>query len=400
MDLPIRPPEPDHAGLSSRVAVWFGGRPVLDIQVGLSRRRAQGTDDLEGLPGRRQGYTAVPGDGRGFTRNISPGHTGTGHGPRVIPRAPAHVVQAASGVREPSRISENENSAVVNFWNSLSPEAQQAFRSMADKRVFAAGARLMQEGEQANHVAVILDGWTEIRVRKNSGERVVARRGPGQLIGERAALQISVRSATVVAIQPVDALVMHTEDFVTFVSEHPGVLDIVENQIFTRLKEDPAGSGHDQPHGVPSAPASSQAGPDPSDRRSYIDGTRPHRHLLSGENCTVLRTDVVAFGADERNDEDREIIRRAISDMMPRALGRAWDTCRCEDRGDGHLIVAPPSVPTEQVMERLLTVLSPDLRRHNRIYSEWIRIQLRVAVDVGPITESLKGVSGKSIIRT
>jgi CRP-like cAMP-binding protein len=143
----------------------------------------------------------------------------------------------------------------INFWNSLSTEQQKAFRSMATRRIFALGARLMQEGEQADHVAVILGGWTEIRIHETGGERVVARRGPGQLIGERAALQVNVRSATVVAIQTVDALVMRTEDFAAFISTYPSALGIVEKQIYTRLREGTVGevasSGPEQP--LPSA---------------------------------------------------------------------------------------------------------------------------------------------------
>jgi class 3 adenylate cyclase len=279
-----------------------------------------------------------------------------------------------------------ESNAVASFWNSLSPAEQQAFKSLADERVFAAGARLMQEGERANHVAVILDGWAEIRVTEHGCERVIARRGPGQLVGERAALQVSVRSATVVAVQPVDALVMHTADFAAFVSDHPGVLHIVENQIFSRLRERPA----DHEHGW--------TGPRRPADRILAGDLRPQRQLLTGENCTVLRTDVVAFSADQRNDEDRAIIRRATTDMTQLALGTARDLCRCEDRGDGHLIIASPSIPTAQVMNRLLRVLRRELQRHNRIYSDSIRVQLRVAVDVGPVTEDATGVSGKAII--
>jgi len=270
----------------------------------------------------------------------------------------------------------------VSFWTSLSPGEQQAFRAVADKRVFAAGARLMQEGEHANHVAVILDGWTEIRVREHDGERVVARRGPGQLVGERAALQVSVRSATVVAIQPVEALVMPTEDFAAFVSDHPGVLDIVENQIFSRLRE---------------RTTAGWVAPGRPDNRARPASPRPRRRL-TGENCTVLRTDVVAFSAEDRNDEDRAIIRRATMAMTHQALGTTRDLCWCEDRGDGHLIVAPPSIPTARAMQGLLAGLVRELRRHNRIYSNSIQVRLRVAVDVGPVTEDVSGVSGKAII--
>jgi cyclic nucleotide-binding protein len=404
MNLPIGLSEPRHAWRSSKVALSWSGSfagQALKIKVGLSRSDAQEIADLAGqLLGGETVYSTLHGEGRtGLPLKPPPGHADSWQIPQVIPRVSGQQAQVSSGDPKPPRVSGNENAAVVNFWNSLSWEEQQAFRTMADKRVFAAGARLMEEGEQANHVAVILDGLTEIRVLKNGHERVVARRGPGQLIGERAALRISVRSATVVAIQPVDALVMHTDRFVAFISDHPGVLDIVENQIFTRMKEEPAGCENDQPRGALATSADNWSVPDRSGHHSFPESPRPHRRVLNGENCTVLLTDVVSFGADERNDEDREIIRQATSDMTRLALDPAWDVCRCEGRGDGHLVVAPPSIPTAQVMEWLLTVLPRELKRHNRIYSKYVRIQLRVALDVGPIVEDAEGVSGKSIIQ-
>jgi CRP-like cAMP-binding protein len=386
----MEPSEPRRGWVTSKVEVsWagsFAGKTV-QIQLGLSRSTAQHRLDLGQLPSERVVRPALVGEGyAGLARERQAGHTG--QVPEGNSRTPASEAQLPGDAPESARISEDESTSVVNFWNSLSENEKQAFRARAAKRIFATGARMMQEGEQANQVAVILDGWTEIRTRKNGKEQVVARRGPGQLIGERAALQISVRSATVVAISPVEALVMHTEDFAKFVSDHPGVLDLVENQIFSRLKERAARCEHDEPPGPATLPARSRAG---------AHGAR--RSRLNGENCTVMLTDVVAFGAEGRNDEDREIIRRATLSMTRLFLGAAWDVCRCEDRGDGHLIVLPPAIPTAQAMEQLLRVLPAKLRRHNRIYSESIRVQLRVAVDVGPVTEDMTGVSGNSIIR-
>lgn len=258
--------------------------------------------------------------------------------------------------------------AANGFWGSLNADQKRVFTAMAHKRVFASGAQLMHEGEVADHVAVILSGLTQIRVRENDAEQVVAERGPGQLIGERAALQVSVRSATVIALQPVVALVMRTADFAAFISTYPTVLKIIEEQIYARLRE---GQARYEP--------------------------RPPR--LTGQNCTVVRTDVVAFGADARNDEGRRIIRRASLAMTREALGPVWDACRWEDRGDGLLIIVAPSIPTAEVIDRLLEVLPHQLKRHNRIYSDPIRIKLRIAVEVGPIEEDEVGMSGKPIIQ-
>jgi hypothetical protein len=288
----------------------------------------------------------------------------------------------------PSGAARRGYSRVVNFWDSLTPAERQAFTAVAHERTFARGATIMQEGEQANYVMVIRAGWTQIAVKESGGVRIIAERGPGQLVGERGALRVNVRSATVIALEMVHALVMRTEDFASFISAHPRVLEVVEGQIYDRLTEDLTGYEPDDRPGMvlpePAGHASVQSPP----------------HLLTGENCTVLRTDVVAFGALNRNDRDRRIIRRASLEMMQVSLGYLWDSCTSEDRGDGLLIVVPPMIPTTKIMERLDSELPRELRLHNHTYSESVRIKLRVAANVGPVMGDLLGVSGEAIIRT
>ena len=54
---------------------------------------------------------------------------------------------------------------MVIFWDSLTADQKRASRAKAHERVFASGARLMEEGEHGDHAAVILSGPTvEIRV--------------------------------------------------------------------------------------------------------------------------------------------------------------------------------------------------------------------------------------------
>jgi len=386
MQLPISSSEADRPELSSRVAVSILGRTVLEIHVGLPVGKAASAASVGYLADGRQVWSGLPGDGYA---GAPLEYADNGQIPRPVHQIPTRETPVHGGGTELSHISADENNAMVNFLDSLSFDERQELESIADKRVFASGARLMQEGERANHVAVILSGWTEIRVLEKGVERAVARRGPGQLVGERAALQISVRSATVVAIQTVEALVMSTANFAAFVSAHPPVLEIIENQIYTRLRERPVGGDQSQ-QGWPLA---ERPGHGFSSEQS-----RPRQPVLSGENCTVVRTDVAAFGADKRSDEDRRIIRQATYQMTRTALGSIWDACQWEDRGDGLLLVAPPVIPTARIMERLQAGLAQQLKRHNRIYTDSIRIQLRVAVDVGPVTDDATGMSGKSII--
>jgi class 3 adenylate cyclase len=276
----------------------------------------------------------------------------------------------------------------VNFLRSLQPAEREAFESVAVEAVFPRNARLMSEGEPANYVMVIRKGWTQITVRSPSGERVIAERGPGQLVGERAAFRQNVRSATVTALDEVAALVMPTSDFASFISAHPRVLDVVENQIYDRLTEDPEGYA---PDGWPDGLPLQIAGRGP--------GVRPRAQALTGENCTVIRTDVVGFTAEHRNDGDRQIIRIEGLKMMQASLGTMWDESIIEDRGDGLLIVVPPHVATGKVMECLHRDLPGKLRAHNRRYSESVQIRLRVAVNVGPVVTDGLGMTGDALIR-
>lgn len=97
----------------------------------------------------------------------------------------------------------------------------------------------MVEGERADRVMVILGGRVKVCVDENGTERVLAVRGPGQLVGERGALQVGVRSATIIASETVRVLEARTADFAAFLSAHPRVLAARENQIDGRLVENP-----------------------------------------------------------------------------------------------------------------------------------------------------------------
>jgi CRP-like cAMP-binding protein len=283
-------------------------------------------------------------------------------------------MKPASFASEPERPSDQ---GAVIFWEALDPIQRDAFRSVASPRTFAAGARLMLEGDQAAYVIVILSGRTKISREQNGRECIVAERGPGQLVGERAALQISIRSANVTALETVQALVVRTGDFAAFISAHPAVLDIVESQFYERSRQEPA---RYQPEAV------------------RLGSRSSYPHLLDGENCTVILSDVVGFGAHTRTDEDRRVIRGALFRMTNRFLQGLSDDWSCDDRGDGLLTVVSPSVPTVKIIQHLHNELPAALEAHNRALRASARIQLRVAVNVGPVASDVMGLSGEAII--
>jgi CRP-like cAMP-binding protein len=245
------------------------------------------------------------------------------------------------------------------FWDALDDSAREDLITVAELRIFPAGAKLMQQGTRADHVAVISSGRVRVYVRQGGQDRELTVRGRGELVGERAALRVGERPATVQALDKVRALILTTEQFRAFASAHPVVLRIVENQIYNR--------GAAQP--------------------------------LRGQNCTIIVTDVAGFASHTRNDQDRLAIRRANAVMTMAALDPFWDMCFWADRGDGLTVVVPPDTTTKTVMERLLTVLPAELSRYNAACLATSQFQLRVAVNVGPVDADIIGLSGEAIIR-
>jgi len=121
-------------------------------------------------------------------------------------------------------------------------------------------------------------------------------------------------------------------------------------------------------------------------------------HPFRGQNCTVVYTDVVGFAGRQRTERDRLAIRRALAAITATALAPFWNVCVWADRGDGMLIIVPPGVPTSAVLECLTQNLPVCLHEHNQQNDPAGRIQLRVAVDVGPVVTDHVGVSGNPII--
>jgi hypothetical protein len=120
------------------------------------------------------------------------------------------------------------------FWTALSRADWADIVSASRKRAFPAGTVLMREGQPADTVMVVLDGRVQVSVRERGRDRVIAERGPGDLVGEHGAAPGGVRSATVTAVEPVLALVMRTEDFTAFINDHPDLPDVVKRQVYDR----------------------------------------------------------------------------------------------------------------------------------------------------------------------
>ncbi|TDC72906.1 hypothetical protein, partial [Actinomadura sp. 7K507] len=122
----------------------------------------------------------------------------------------------------------------------------------------------------------------------------------------------------------------------------------------------------------------------------------------AGLTCSVLFCDVAGFGDPSRGDEDRRVVREATYRILLEALessGVPPPATYREDRGDGALVIVSPAVPTASLIDPLADRLGVALRLYNQHAGPAVRIQLRVALHVGPITPDSEGLNGQAIIQ-
>ena len=81
-----------------------------------------------------------------------------------------------------------ERPTARSFWNALADPEREALAAAGVEEVFRAGAVLCRAGEDTSQVMIIDSGWVKVSVREGGTEKILAVRGQGDVVGERAAL--------------------------------------------------------------------------------------------------------------------------------------------------------------------------------------------------------------------
>lgn len=118
-------------------------------------------------------------------------------------------------------------------------------------------------------------------------------------------------------------------------------------------------------------------------------------------HTTLVAVDICSFGDRRRDDGVQLHLRREMYDRLMEACAITrlpwWESHR-EDRGDGALVVMPPYVPPEDLLDPFAHHLTALLRRYNRLASEAARLQLRLAVHAGRVHGDAYGMAGQPLI--
>ncbi|MEU8519405.1 Crp/Fnr family transcriptional regulator [Streptomyces sp. NBC_01216] len=124
------------------------------------------------------------------------------------------------------------------FARALTAQENESVMALGSRKSYAADAHLLTEGDRSRHVMIILRGWVTVSVATDRGATrlILGLRGPGELLGEMAALDSRPRSATVRALGPTEAQVMTGDAFRRFLALHPRVSGLVMRQLTFRLR--------------------------------------------------------------------------------------------------------------------------------------------------------------------
>ena len=126
----------------------------------------------------------------------------------------------------------------VTFSGELTPEELTDFKSRARLRTFPRGTALFNEGETSDRVVLLHEGQVKVSFFTDDGKEIVlGLRGPGEILGEFSALDGEPRSATITALEPVEAFVIGVEEFKSFILTRPRVALLLLQTLSRKLRD-------------------------------------------------------------------------------------------------------------------------------------------------------------------
>jgi CRP/FNR family cyclic AMP-dependent transcriptional regulator len=124
------------------------------------------------------------------------------------------------------------------FLKQLGQVDADALLERVGRKTMGRSAVIMHEGSAGENVALVLAGRVKLAARGVSNRSVVlAIRGPGELVGEMAALGGTRRTATATALEDVEIGLLPGEDFRAYLREHPDAALVLLRSLVGRMTE-------------------------------------------------------------------------------------------------------------------------------------------------------------------
>jgi CRP-like cAMP-binding protein len=125
------------------------------------------------------------------------------------------------------------------FVDQLARADRDALLAAGARRRYRRNAPLFLEGERSDHVVVVLEGRVRVSLASADGrDLVIAVRGPGDLLGELAAIdQDQPRSASAYAMEPLVVQIMSAAEFEAFLEHSPRAALALLRTLTRRLRD-------------------------------------------------------------------------------------------------------------------------------------------------------------------
>jgi CRP-like cAMP-binding protein len=123
------------------------------------------------------------------------------------------------------------------FLAALSADDRMSFEALGSRRQYPAGQVLFSEGDEGRDVFMLLDGNVKVVSTAASGREVILEViDHDELIGEMSAIDGQARSATAIALTPVNVLVIPTPRFLEFLQQNGSAATALLQLIVARLR--------------------------------------------------------------------------------------------------------------------------------------------------------------------
>lgn len=124
------------------------------------------------------------------------------------------------------------------FVESIPTEDLAALKAAGRQRRYAAGSHLFREGERCEAVYLLVSGRLKICHHSIDGtEEVLAIRGPGDIVGELSVIGPENRSATGVALERLEVVIIGVDVFRRILAERPTLTLALLESVVSRLRD-------------------------------------------------------------------------------------------------------------------------------------------------------------------
>jgi CRP/FNR family transcriptional regulator, cyclic AMP receptor protein len=124
------------------------------------------------------------------------------------------------------------------FWHQLSAGDQNRLTAAGHIGKYAPGATICRQGEPATYLFVLIGGWVKVvEVSRDGNEAVLALRGDGDVVGEFAGELTGYRTATMYALDDVEAVLIQHRRFLAYLDGCPPAATAYRRVLIRRNRE-------------------------------------------------------------------------------------------------------------------------------------------------------------------